>query len=127
MTRLRWRLLHPRTYRTALWTARFWKRTRHLTVDAITTGRPATPPTTAPNNRWVVEAVLGRLGATCLSRSVVLQTWDLHHGEARDLVIGVRGGTRNFEAHAWLDGEDAHGADGFAELLRRPAKRLTDG
>jgi hypothetical protein len=39
-------------------------------------------------------------------------------GRRHDLVIGVKG-PEDFAAHAWLDGDPAGAAAGYAEIVRR--------
>ncbi len=51
-----------------------------------------------------------------------MQAWNAAHGDRRDLVIGVTG-SRDFKAHAWLDGDPASESDEFTELHRHPAAR----
>ena len=86
-------------------------------IEATAMVRPA--PATAARHRPVAAAVLRLSRATCLVRSAVLQRWDLDHGRARPLVVGVaRNSDGGIAAHAWLDGEP-DGA-GFIELHRRP-------
>jgi hypothetical protein len=41
------------------------------------------------------------------------------HGDERDLVIGITVPAEDFEAHAWLEGDDVDEVDGFTELVRR--------
>ena len=65
-------------------------------------------------------AVLDRGPDTCLTRALVLQRWYASHGRRHDVVIGVAGPGTEFEAHAWLDGDETGAGDRFTELLRRP-------
>jgi hypothetical protein len=65
-----------------------------------------------------VNAVLRRLPSTCLERAVVLQRWRAAHGEARDVVVGVKGSREDFRAHAWLDDERPVELGEFRELVR---------
>jgi hypothetical protein len=51
----------------------------------------------------------------------VLQRWHAARGRPREIVIGVRGPTEEFSAHAWLEGEPDGEARDFQELLRLPA------
>jgi Transglutaminase-like superfamily len=69
-----------------------------------------------------VHAALRRRGDTCLVRSIVLQAWLGAHGDAPDLIIGVKAPGEEFGAHAWLEGEPPHGDGPFHELLRLPMR-----
>jgi Transglutaminase-like superfamily len=111
MVRLRRLLLRPVHHvRTAAWTARELRRL-HGTLRAQ--GAQATvgpPPDRAPRacgRSMLLVAAVGR--ATCLEKSLLRQAWLAEHGTVRDVVIGVRGGSAEFGAHAWIDGDaDAH-------------------
>jgi hypothetical protein len=71
-----------------------------------------------------MRAVLRRRRDTCLIRAVVRQAWYARRGEAREVVIGVRGSESEdgFGAHAWLEGDDVSQSEGFAELVRLPVR-----
>jgi hypothetical protein len=56
---------------------------------------------------------------SCLERSLVRRAWHLRQGREVPIVIGVRGGSENFGAHAWLEGDPPDAGD-FAELLVWP-------
>jgi len=56
---------------------------------------------------------------SCLERSLVRRAWHLRQGREVPIVIGVRGGSENFGAHAWLQGDPPDAGD-FAELLVWP-------
>jgi len=84
---------------------------QHISVPAP----PPLPASAAPG----VVAVLRRLPHTCLERALVLQRWHASHGAPLDVVIGVTG-TRQFRAHAWLEGEQFDDS-GFQEITRIPA------
>ncbi|WP_210491621.1 lasso peptide biosynthesis B2 protein [Patulibacter sp. SYSU D01012] len=119
------RPLRPPEARVAAWT---WRALSHVRAalragadvhtDAV---RAPTPPRVRAalglaEALRVADAVLTRRRATCLERTVVEQALCLRWGIERDVVIGVRGGRRAFEAHAWLAGDpDA----GYVELTRR--------
>lgn len=75
------------------------------------------PPPLPDGARRAVQAVLRRMGATCLVQALVLQAWDAAHGRRRDVVIGVTGAA-DFQAHAWLDGDPSAASHGFSELVR---------
>ena len=81
---------------------------------------PAPPSLPAAAERGV-HALLRRRPATCLERALVLQRWYVARGAARAVVIGVRGPTEAFSAHAWLDGDPDGESGAFQELLRLPA------
>ncbi len=89
-------------------------------------GLEVAPPPALPRGcrRWVV-AVLRARQDTCLVRSVVLQAWDAAHGRPRDLIIGVTAPGRDFQAHAWLDGEPERASAGFSEFTRRPPPEVS--
>ena len=70
---------------------------------------------------WGVHAALRPRLFTCLVRASVRQSWHAAHGWHRDLIIGVTAPGPNFEAHAWLDGDDPSAAGAYHELTRRAA------
>ena len=78
------------------------------------------PPRPAEQDRRVVVAVLRRMGASCLERSLVRQRWEAGRRHSRALVIGVTAPSSGFHAHAWLEGDADAGATSMVELLRRP-------
>jgi Transglutaminase-like superfamily len=106
-----------RTLRAAWWTDRALRRARAELSDgdlrAVELPRPPRLPAGAVRG---VRAVLRRREPSCLERSLVLQRWLAAHGDPRDVVIGTTG-TSAFEAHAWLEGEDA---GHYTELTRLP-------
>ncbi len=80
------------------------------------------------NGEAGVQAVLERMGATCLVSSCVLQAWHADHGRALELVIGVTAPAGGFSAHAWLEEPGAGGAAPHTEMLRlAPPDRLGRG
>jgi Transglutaminase-like superfamily len=106
-----------RTLRAAWWTARALRRARAGLRDGGLRSVPLpTPPRLPPGAERGVRAVLLMRRPSCLERSLVLQRWLAAHGDLRDVVIGTTGATA-FEAHAWLDGEEA---ERFTELTRLP-------
>lgn len=115
------RKLDPASLRAALWTLLALRRTRRaLRRDRLTDVVVGEPPTLPDRAGRGVRAILRRSDPTCLERALVLQAWNMAHGEARDVVIGVKGKDDQFAAHAWLDGEpDEHGP--YQELMRVPA------
>jgi len=79
------------------------------------------PPRLPASARIGVLAVVRRQPSTCLERALVLQRWEADHGAPSDVVIGVRGASDNFQAHAWLEGMPDARPDVFREILRLPA------
>lgn len=79
------------------------------------------PPKLPPNALRGVRYALRRLPATCLEQALVLQAWHSAQGDPRAVVIGVTA-SRDFAAHAWLDGEPAATPQPYDELLRLPAR-----
>jgi hypothetical protein len=65
--------------------------------------------------------VLRRRPHTCLERALLLQRWESRQGRAVEVIIGVRGSSAEFKAHAWLDGESDNDDGSFRELMRLPA------
>jgi hypothetical protein len=65
-----------------------------------------------------VTGILRRRGATCLERSLLLQSWYAAQGVERDVIIGVTARADGFQAHAWLDGEPDEEGTPFHELHR---------
>jgi hypothetical protein len=109
--------------RAAWWALRTARRTRRrLKAHGLDSALSPPPPPPLPvEAERGAEAALRRRGYACLVRSIVMQTWLAAHGKRRDLIIGVRAPDEEFGAHAWLEGEPAHGDGPFEELLRRPA------
>lgn len=109
--------------RAAVWALRAARRVRRgLRRGGLDTALalPSPPPLPAGAERGV-RAALARLGHTCLVESIVLQKWFAAQGDRRDLIVGVKRPSEEFEAHAWLEGEPSHGDGPFHEILRRPA------
>lgn len=111
------------TLRAALWALVALHRTRRaLRRNRVTDVRVGAPPPALPSSAGRgVRAVLRRVEHTCLERALVLQAWDVAHGEPRDVVIGVNGAGEKFAAHAWLEGEADGEPGSYRELLRVPA------
>jgi hypothetical protein len=108
-----------RTLRAAWWTDRALRRARAGLRDGGLRSVPLpAPPRLPAGAERGVRAVLRRREPSCLERSLVLQRWLAAHGDPRDVVIGTTGAA-DFEAHAWLDGEEA-GTARFTELTRLP-------
>lgn len=111
------------TLRAAWWAFRALRDTRAaLRLRGLEFGGVRTPPALPPSAGRGVAAVLRRQPSTCLERALVLQRWHLAQGTARDVIIAVKGATRDFAAHAWVDGEPDGDVSSFAELLRLPAR-----
>jgi hypothetical protein len=85
--------------------------------------RVAAPPELAPEAVRAVEAVLRRRRATCLERSLIMQRWLMAHGAPYEVSIGVRGGAKQMEAHAWLDGYDPETHESDFDVLTHVAAR----
>jgi Transglutaminase-like superfamily len=107
--------------RAAWWAWRALRDTRaQLKAGAVRNVRvPAAPPLPQSAGR-AVRLVLSREDPSCLERSLVLQRWLLAHGVARDVVIGTSGNaSKEFTAHAWLDGEGVPAdAPVYVEMMR---------
>jgi hypothetical protein len=106
------------TLRAAWWTARALRRARtDLRDGALREVALPAPPRVPADAEHGVRAVLRLPGHSCLERSLVRQRWLAAHDDPRDVVIGTTG-PADFQAHAWLDGDD----DGarFVELSRLP-------
>lgn len=112
------------TLRAAAWTARAVRAARRQLGDGDdprTLDLPAPPPLPDSARRGV-RVVLRWSRATCLVEASVRQRWLAAHGDARDLVIGVKPPADGFAAHAWLEGDPESNAAGFTELTRVPAR-----
>ncbi len=89
---------------------------KHSGYEGLTLPPVPRLPTAASRG---VHVILRRLPSTCLERAVVLQRWRIAHGDAQDIIVGVRGTKESFEAHAWLDDERlAQDVGGYRELVR---------
>lgn len=114
--------LRPTLLRAALWA---WLSARHargvVRQGVPQPGSVPPPPPLPAEARGAVASVLRRMHATCLVEALVLQAWDAAHGRPRDVVIGVTG-AKDFQAHAWLDGDPATSTTRFTELVRVPAR-----
>jgi hypothetical protein len=121
--------LHPANLRAAWWALGASRRTRRLLEhDGLEAAlAPPPPPELPAAAERGVRAVLRRRGDSCVVRSIVLQSWLAAHGDPHDLIVGVTGPGDDFAAHAWLEGEPAHGDTEFTELLRRPAPTTSSG
>jgi hypothetical protein len=108
--------------RAAWWADRALRRARRELSQTGLRGFVLLPPPRLPASaERGVQAVLRRRNGTCLERALILQGWRRAHGDAREIVIGVRNLSSTFQAHAWLDGDPDEQAASFEELLRVPA------
>jgi Transglutaminase-like superfamily len=106
--------------RAAAWAVRALRRTRRdLARRGLEGARVSPPPALPAHARRGVLAVISRRPNTCLERALVLQRWEAAHGDAADVIIGVRG--RDFVAHAWLESMPDGPASRYQELHRIPA------
>jgi transglutaminase superfamily protein len=108
--------------RAAIWTLRAVglarrQLRRHGMAQVDLPAPPAVPETAFRG----VLAALRRRPASCLERALVLQRWHAAHGRPLDVVIGVAGSSRDFRAHAWLDGDRDEPERTYRELSRVPA------
>jgi hypothetical protein len=114
--------LTPGNIRGALWAWRAGSAARRqLTTRGLEAVALPRPPALDRAGARGVDAILRRRKLSCLERSLVRQRWYAAHGSMRDLIIGVTDNLEDFGAHAWLDGDDERQAEGFVQLLRRPA------
>jgi Transglutaminase-like superfamily len=122
--RVRVRSLDLPTLRAAWWAHRALRRVRaELKANGLQGASATEPPALPASARRGVLGVLRRERSTCLERALVLQRWHASQGNPRDVVIAVKGPTRDFAAHAWLEGEPDGDAASFEELIRLPASR----
>lgn len=111
------------TLRAALWAQLALVRARRALRQGRLEDVDITRPPRLPSNaRRGVLTVLRRQPHTCLERALVLQAWEAAHGDARDVVIGVRGSRSAIAAHAWLEGDNNGDLDSYEELMRVPAR-----
>ena len=117
------RYLRPGVIRAAWWAFGATKDTRRQLAAGVARPSVACPPVLPLRAGLGVDAVIARMGATCLEGAMVRQRWLASHGVLRDVVIGLP--PTNFgptPAHAWVDGLDPAGSDLHAELYRIPAQ-----
>jgi transglutaminase superfamily protein len=116
------RKIDPASLRAAWWALLALRKTRRaLRRDRVTDIVVVAPPPLPARAGRGVRAVLRRWKPTCLERALVLQAWEMAHGEPRDVVIGVEGRGDLFTAHAWLEGEPDGERGPYSELMRVPA------
>jgi hypothetical protein len=115
--------VRPGVIRAAWWAFGAMKDVRRQLAAGVASPSVAGPPALPLRVGLGVDAVIGRMGATCLEGAMVRQRWLAAHGDLRDVVIGLPpsdfGPT---PAHAWVDGLDPAGSDLHAELYRIPAQ-----
>jgi hypothetical protein len=109
------------TLRAVLWAQRALLEARYgLRRKGVGRVRVAFPPKLPASARRGVLAVLRRRSHTCLERALLLQRWEAAQGRAVEVIIGIKGSSTEFKAHAWLDGEPDNDDGSFRELLRLP-------
>jgi hypothetical protein len=111
--------LRPTVLRAAWWALRSTRATRQQLSAGESRPAVAPPPGLPLSAGLGVEAVLGRMSATCLEGALVRQRWLAAHGDRRDVVIGLP--VRDFgptPAHAWVDGLDLEAGAEHLELYR---------
>jgi len=114
-------LLAPSSIRAAVWALIALRRTgRDLAAHGLDGAHVVSPPPLPASARVGVMAVVHRRPSTCLERALVLQRWEVDHGNRGDVIIGVIGPGDGFRAHAWLD-TPSDPPSAFNELLRLPA------
>jgi transglutaminase superfamily protein len=110
--------------RAAFWTLRALGRARRqLRREGMGRLDLPAPPALPESAVRGVLAALRRRPTSCLERALVLQRWYAAHGRPRDVVIGVAGSSKDFRAHAWLDGDRDSDEpwQTYRELSRVPA------
>jgi Transglutaminase-like superfamily len=117
------RLLTPSTVRAAAWAFVALRRARRdLAAHGLDGARVAAPPPLPASARAGVLAIVRRRPSTCLERALVLQRWEAVHGAESDVIIGVRGPSDGFQAHAWLETMPDAPPGAFQEILRLHAR-----
>jgi hypothetical protein len=94
---------------------------RDLAAHGLDGAHVASPPPLPASARDGVLAVVRRRPSTCLEKALVLQRWEADHGAAADVVIGVKGPSDGFRAHAWLETMPDVPFGAFEEIMRLPA------
>ena len=88
-----------------------------LKTEGVTT-RVTPPVGLAPRGYRGMRRALSQVSPTCLERALVLQAWIASYTDAPDVVIGVRRGETEIEAHAWVEGDDSAFDPSYGELTR---------
>jgi len=113
-----WRC-RPSVLRAALWALTQVRHVRRQLAAGVMRPTLKDPPILPSSAIIGVLAVLTRFSPTCLEGALVRQHWMAHHGDRRDVVIGLPqsdfGAT---PAHAWVDGTDDASARRYIELHR---------
>jgi len=105
--------------RTAWWANRALGQLREKLAAGPLSEVSIAPPARLPDSGRRGVALLLRLRRhTCLEQALIWQSWLAAHGIRRDVVIGVGSPSRDFIAHAWLDGDGDALSAGFTELTR---------
>ena len=95
------RSVNVRTLRAAWWTHRALHQVRgELRTNGLKYSAAPEPPRLPLSAQRGVFGVLRRERSTCLERALVLQRWHQSQGDARDVVVAVKGPTMDFAAHA---------------------------
>ncbi len=116
------RAVHPSTARIAWWAVIALRSTRARSQSGRPDRLELPGPGVAVQNRdtGIVARVLKVGRASCLERSLVLQSWYAHLGRDTELVIGVATDD-GFHAHAWLAGTEPESTERFSEIMRIPS------
>jgi hypothetical protein len=108
------------TLRAVLWSGRELRRLRrvlpHGGLGRVSLRRPPPLPDRAVRG---VEALARARNATCLERSLILQSWLAARGREHEIVIGVATPENGFHAHAWLQGYDDESTGAGYDVLTR--------
>ena len=91
---------------------------RDLAERGLEGAHVASPPSLPASARAGVLAVIRRRPSTCLERALVLQRWEADHGAGGDVIIGVKGPSDGFRAHAWLETMPDRPPGAFQEIHR---------
>lgn len=102
--------------RAAWWAVRAVREARtRLTRGGYEGFALSAPPKLSRSAGRGVELVLRRLEPTCLEGALVRQSWLAAHGDQPGVVVGVAGSSKDFRAHAWIEG-DVDAAGDFVEI-----------
>lgn len=102
--------------RTVIWALREGHKARRgIRKQGMSPPPRISPPPYPDLGYRAVELALKLTRRTCLERALIIQAWYAAAGYEREILIGVKGPSRDFEAHAWLEGE--HASD-YQELAR---------
>ena len=120
--RLRWWAAKPKGLLVSVQAYRWARRELddvklRLKTEGVRT-RVVSPAGLAPRGYRGLQRALSQVSPTCLERALVLQAWLAAYTDAPDVVIGVRKGETDIEAHAWVDGNDSAFDPSYDELTR---------